>query len=260
MIPNNFKCPSCGHNKIETSVQTYSLEIPFGDTEYFDMDYYICPKCEFESTYREGDPFGDAREKGLGNSIEKMINNLRLNGLNQAYIEHVLELPSRTLSVWKKGKISKGAVALLRAINTFPEILDIAQFNWSEEGIKKVKAKSAANYMENFTSEIKSKMAHHIIKEPIVVQIPETSPHDVLTVPAFDTIETVISNGSFWIDCTGKVGALTESISKGKAWDISSPIEGHLPLQNAILTINAERSSEGIDLELNEKMCLGWPN
>ena len=144
MIPKEFKCPNCDSAEIQISTKEYSVEIPFSDPVLIELDYYLCEGCGFESTYGIGDPFEEARNIGLGLSIKKMIENLSQKGFNQSFIEHVLELPPRTLTTWKNGKISKGAVALLRAVNVFPEILEVAQFSWIEDKVREIKIRSSA--------------------------------------------------------------------------------------------------------------------
>ena len=69
-----------------------------------------------------------AIENSQKNSIENMLENLSKKGYSLSAIERALELPQRTISRWKTtGDLSSVGIALLRIINTYPWILNVAQ-------------------------------------------------------------------------------------------------------------------------------------
>ncbi|NQV16206.1 hypothetical protein HQ531_12165 [bacterium] len=146
MIDNNISCPLCGSNDGTTTKEETTLEIPFSSSPVVVQEVYSCNECEYRKNLNPNDEaVAETKLAAEKESVIEMIENLSSLGFKQSYIEHVLQLPPRTLTGWKGGSFSKAALSLMRAITVFPEILKVAQFHWSEQKIKEMKIKASFN-------------------------------------------------------------------------------------------------------------------
>ena len=121
---NKELCPVCG-GKLKRS----SFEKLIGDTKV-SLVNYICQDCG-----EEGDFFNEndikvekAVQKAQIQETKKILCIFEQQKRSFAGIERALSLPQRTLSKWKTGQTSPSAsaVALLKFLNLFPWLIDIA--------------------------------------------------------------------------------------------------------------------------------------
>lgn len=119
-------CPICGNKNIQRNIKTKMIEEPFGGQKKIKIVQYTCSDCD-----ASGDFFNENEEK-----LQKTINQLKKiavkntlgyfisKGYSLATLERILELPQRTLRVWKH-EIPPAGVTLLKFVRLFPWLLDI---------------------------------------------------------------------------------------------------------------------------------------
>lgn len=123
-------CPSCGSKNLEVKHETRHISLPFASPIQYETVIDFCKDCEME-----GDFLG-INEQNLPTLIEKakkesatqMIGDLvERKKLSMSYMERALDLPMRTMMRWKSGEsISAAAVTLLRVVETYPWIVEVA--------------------------------------------------------------------------------------------------------------------------------------
>lgn len=146
---NKELCPVCGGN-----LKRSSFEKMIGGTKV-SLVNYICQDCG-----EEGDFFNEndtkikkAVQRAQVQETQNILSLFEQQKRSFAGIERALSLPQRTLSKWKTGKTtpSASAVALLKFINLFPVLIDIADHQFDKEY-----AQSAFfQYINNLFSTIK---------------------------------------------------------------------------------------------------------
>jgi transcriptional regulator with XRE-family HTH domain len=121
-------CPVCGSTEFKTVTNKNSLPIAYGEPAIVEETTDTCLSCgvsgDFsdENDLRVTTALAEAKKK----SIDAMLETLSEMGIKMAYLERALELPARTVSRWKSGESSAASLALLRAIRTYPWILEVA--------------------------------------------------------------------------------------------------------------------------------------
>ncbi|WP_428768458.1 hypothetical protein V1L52_07630 [Treponema sp. HNW] len=119
------QCPVCGGVHLKCSFVKKAI----GDNE-FSLVNYVCDDCG-----EEGDFFNENDkelskalvQKHLEESLE-ILSRLERQKRNFAGIERALNIPQRTFSKWKnkKTKPSAPAIALLKFLDVFPWLIDVA--------------------------------------------------------------------------------------------------------------------------------------
>ena len=59
--------------------------------------------------------------------VKQLLENMNNAGITMAMFERVFELPTRTLTRWKNGDFSSSSLALLRIVETYPWIIEVAE-------------------------------------------------------------------------------------------------------------------------------------
>ena len=134
---NKKQCPVCGgvnlkHNFVKKTI---------GDNE-ISLVNYVCHDCG-----EEGDFFNEndvkiskaLMQKHLEESLE-ILSRLEQQKRNFAGIERALNIPQRTFSKWKnkKTKPSAPAIALLRFLDIFPWLIDVADNKFDKNIAKRL--------------------------------------------------------------------------------------------------------------------------
>ncbi len=126
-------CPFCDSDDVTTIEVKEQFPVPFVGQILVCHPVYRCNNCE-----EEGD-FDHSLDKELDKRLDKenlasapkLMNDLVSQGITMTYFEKALRLPFRTTARWKRGEISHSALALLRLIRFSPELLEVADENFS---------------------------------------------------------------------------------------------------------------------------------
>jgi len=126
----DFICPVCGSSDFEVIHENEDVKVPYGEDKELELIKVKCNECETVTDYSKlyTHDYTNALDDSKKQSIENMLNNLSNIGYSLAAIERALELPQRTISRWKNTQeISAIGLSLLRIINTYPWVLQVAQ-------------------------------------------------------------------------------------------------------------------------------------
>ncbi|MFW5879805.1 MAG: hypothetical protein ACOCUV_03165 [bacterium] len=142
----DFECPVCGSKNYDTIIENESIDVPFSGTHEFENLKLKCQDCETVTDYTKvfTEEYDNALEKIKQDSIEVMLGNLSNFGYSLAGIERALDLPQRTISRWRNNKeISSVGLALLRIINTYPWILNVAENKFDQNSARTIYIQNA---------------------------------------------------------------------------------------------------------------------
>lgn len=125
----NKTCPFCGGADLSKETREQVIPLEFGRDITIEATVYVCPDCGME-----GDFFDDNEHK-IESVLEEaqkkfaamIIDGLADKNISMAYFERAMSLPIRTLARWKRGEVTASASALLKTINTYPWILEVAE-------------------------------------------------------------------------------------------------------------------------------------
>lgn len=135
MIQNPIICPVCGSSAVET--ETKATKHVFNGAGTFNVDEIVnrCSTCGEEGDFAGVNDvrINDALEIFRKKFLSDLIQNLAARNITMAWIERCLAIPQRTLHRWKKGKCTASDLALLRIIDTFPWILEVAKQGFSQK-------------------------------------------------------------------------------------------------------------------------------
>lgn len=165
-------CPVCGSKEISLKKKKKVIKDRLGGEETVSVNIYSCPVCgttgdlfkENVQVIRKA--FLSLNEKAAKNSIDFLIK----QGHSLSFIERVLGLSQRTLTKWKIGatKPSAPGVTLLRFLEIFPKLLDVAENNFDKDIAKMILLEEVANqaveYDEIFTAASKDEFFLYIKK------------------------------------------------------------------------------------------------
>jgi len=121
-------CPVCGSNSVnEKSVAAFTRIQPYGSKVEYEAVENECLDCGEVGDFRakNDDQIELALKESHHISVNSMLEYLSTCGVTPSYLERALELPARTVAMWKDGKFSAAAVALLKIIRMYPWILQI---------------------------------------------------------------------------------------------------------------------------------------
>lgn len=132
---NKLQCPACGSLNNVLLEKKEMVKAPFGPIKQIIETRYKCADCEsiFIDENVTEDPYANALEQSKKESVNYILDCLHKSGYSLAAMERALELPQRTMSQWKSGReLSAAGMALLRIINTYPWIIEVAEVNYDE--------------------------------------------------------------------------------------------------------------------------------
>jgi len=122
------KCPACGSTDVRQEQVNESLPVPYGEDVVVATTQFTCAVCGETGDFTgENDAIVEsALKKRVGESVLQMFEGLAAMGISLAYFERALRLPARTTARWKAGELSAAPVSLLRAVRTYPWLLEVA--------------------------------------------------------------------------------------------------------------------------------------
>jgi len=128
-------CPFCDSNNVEKVIVNNICTIPYCGETVIQHKTYRCNNCQEQGDfdYTLDKALTKAIDKANTGSAPKLIADLNKDGIPMAYFERALRLPVRTTARWKKKKISRESLALLRLIRFCPQLLEVADGNFSFE-------------------------------------------------------------------------------------------------------------------------------
>ena len=143
-----ISCAICGSKDINISHNDDTVQAVYGSVVPYREKVITCNTCK--SNYSDGEitenAYSLALEKSKKESVANILDNLPQLGYNLAAMERALELPQRTLSRWKSGKdLSAAGLALLRIINTYPWIIEVADAKYNARFSVKILCDQAYN-------------------------------------------------------------------------------------------------------------------
>lgn len=128
-------CPFCGSENVSKKDVVENYPVPFCDDADIRHKVYLCHDCEEEGDFDGTDDkrILSAIKKADARSAAKLMEDLAADGITMTYLEKALRIPFRTTARWKRGNISHSALALLRLVRFSPQLLEVADDNFSEE-------------------------------------------------------------------------------------------------------------------------------
>ena len=127
-------CPSCNSSKVTKQDISLSNQLTLGPSFEYNGLIYKCSSCGAEGDFTPDitdENYQGAEKAAQTISIGGMIDYLNSKDISMARFERAFELPFRTLTRWKGGDFSSSALALLRTVNTFPWLTDVAECRFS---------------------------------------------------------------------------------------------------------------------------------
>lgn len=144
----DIECPVCGSYNITISYNEDIAQAAFGTVVPFKEKVIKCNACvsTFSDDNISENPYSKALEQSKKESIGLILGSLLEMGYTLASMERALELPQRTMSQWKSGRdLSAAGIALLRIINTYPWIIEVADAKYDERYSIKILVDQAQN-------------------------------------------------------------------------------------------------------------------
>lgn len=146
-------CPFCDSDNVEKVTIAERFPIPFNDNAQIEHPLFRCNNCE-----EEGD-FDNSYDREVTKAIDKanlasapaLMDALAKSGKTMTYLEKALRLPYRTTARWKRGRVSHSALALLRIIRFSPDLLELADDNFSEQAQAKYRFKQLFVFFDKHT-------------------------------------------------------------------------------------------------------------
>lgn len=123
------QCLLCQANGLKRQVLPRVVNDPFGGSMTIDRVRYTCKECGYEGDMaNENDAvYEKAKDVLAKKAVAKILNNFsegrKVSNLN---LERLLGLPMRTLARWKKDGASAGATVLLKYLETYPWLIEVA--------------------------------------------------------------------------------------------------------------------------------------
>lgn len=135
---------SFGHDKIDSSLKKVEKSLGL-ESKYFKkvisrVQYFNteidCKNCNFKGLVASGR--SKAHKIAEGRLQKKIIDDLEANGYKIVSMERALRLPFGTMKKWRAGKVEDVSLALLKLIKSMPWLINVADYNFSEEIAKKL--------------------------------------------------------------------------------------------------------------------------
>jgi transposase-like protein len=147
------ECPVCGSTNLKKMT---SKEILKGDLDkeiVYNKVSYICGSC-----HSEGD-FFDENSDSINNALNTLKKEYVTSALDYflekkisfSSVERVLNLPQRTLTKWKNNvsQPTAAGIALLKFIQLYPWLLEVAEHNYDSDNSQKVFLQTAFTAITN---------------------------------------------------------------------------------------------------------------
>lgn len=146
-------CPFCDSDNVDKITVTERFPVPFDNDAQIEHALFRCNDCE-----EEGD-FDNSYDREVTKAINKanlasapvLMEALTKSGKTMVYLEKALKLPYHTTARWKRGRVSHSALALLRIIRFSPDLLELADDNFSEHAQAKYRLKQLFNFFDKHT-------------------------------------------------------------------------------------------------------------
>lgn len=146
-------CPFCDSDNVEKTTVTERFPIPFDSDVQIEHALFRCKDCEEEGDFDNSYDTEVTKTLNRANlaSAPALMNALTKSGKTMAYLEKALRLPYRTTARWKRGRVSHSALALLRIIRFSPDLLELADDNFSELAQAKYRFKQLFVFFDKHT-------------------------------------------------------------------------------------------------------------
>ncbi|MFT4579553.1 MAG: hypothetical protein ACI8PD_002220 [Nitrospinales bacterium] len=139
-------CIECDSENIETKTIDFEVHLPDGVEFTYKKVVHTCSNCDEEGVFLRSiskenhERYLVALKATNAKALNQVLEDFSAWGFSLAHIERSLTLPQRTISRWKAAgdtekEISAAGIALLRAIHTYPWMLNVA-----DKGFRKVDA------------------------------------------------------------------------------------------------------------------------
>jgi DNA-binding transcriptional regulator YiaG len=146
-MPDKNICPICGFDQIDHEIRPETVSDYYCGQKEVSLAYDCCRQCG-----TDGD-FGEQNDKLIREALDKMkaeyvkiiLQDFAKSHMNFAGMERALELPQRTLAKWKNGTSAPSAagVTLLKFLNLFPWLVDVADYNFDFNNAQRIHIKAA---------------------------------------------------------------------------------------------------------------------
>lgn len=127
---SKITCPACGSDNVLKNASIAHDRISDGPEFSYQKEYYVCNDCSEEGDFAQvnSKKYLEKYNEALAISVKQLISDLpEKHEISMAFFERAFELPMRTLTRWKNGEFSATAVALLRTVNTYPWLIEVAE-------------------------------------------------------------------------------------------------------------------------------------
>lgn len=181
-------CPACGSDALLKNTKEVKIPLEFGRDISVEETIYVCQVCGTDGDFADENDkkIEHALEFAKKQSAEKILENLVGKGISMAYFERVMGLPARTLARWKQGNISASGFALIKTIETYPWLLEVADERFDRRFAVKILINKAAEALQE-------------VVEPHVVNCEKTVTTDgsTATINMSLTLSNNVSNRPF---------------------------------------------------------------
>jgi len=83
------------------------------------------------------------------NKVNEIITEVSSLNISMAQFERTFSLPKRTLARWKQGHCSASGMALLKLVQTYPWLLDLAEAEYTKDTAKYLLVQNAGNVIND---------------------------------------------------------------------------------------------------------------
>ncbi|MFV3408310.1 hypothetical protein ACNH6C_06870 [Bdellovibrio bacteriovorus] len=141
---SNIMCPVCGSEDLTQENRNEKRQLTLGQPYEYSVVVYHCNNCgEYGDFSEENETvrlhYLELAEDKLAADLIEQIEERKISN---ASFERALEIPPRTLTKWKKGKVSATGLALLRLITAMPWLLLIAEAKYTPLAMAQVLSKA----------------------------------------------------------------------------------------------------------------------
>lgn len=145
---NNSKvCPACGCSDFNIVNRDKDVQLDFFQTLNVSYDSFECNVCGFAGEDSNDSylvSYNAQKEASDKITAQKLMAENHKVGIKDVHFERCLGLPPRTLNRWKsQGRPSGAGLALLKLVNTYEWLLDVADYGYEPEYARKILVKKA---------------------------------------------------------------------------------------------------------------------
>ena len=143
----NKGCPVCGSSELLHHKKDKDIQLDFFQSVKFSYDVDYCSICGYEGEANDSYPLAFSSAKSLSDKDVSyhLIEWNRAKGIKDSYFERSFGLPARTLNRWRSGSNTPSAtgVTLLKLVNTFSWLTEVAEYKYDQAIAKKIFLKNA---------------------------------------------------------------------------------------------------------------------